>query len=267
MQYEIITYLGSLLWFSLWWARFVFQRHDVKLKGKFLDKLKAITVIKTFEVISTKKGNTGKKTYDLNIIKKTNNRNSPIEGKYIVEFTPEANKIDLTANLLWSLLYWIILFLFDYFLFYTIAINIIGLIFFHFVMALAFGWFVYKQIFYERPRTKGFWGHFLRRPMIRLIPTATIIIMWLGLDFFRVFSFQNFTFWVRELHPAPSVESSLLKVQVWSFAALASFYVKLRKMYHQHCDTVGIVEDPQIMYLILAVPVVTVWILVIFWAR
>jgi hypothetical protein len=266
MLLEIITYAGLILWFVLWWARFIVQRHNVQSSGSLKDKLLALATIKTHEIVSAKRGITGRKTYQLHINRTERSNSNAITGDYIVEFTSVADKRPMTAFLSLGIIFWILLFTFDNILYHRFSANFLTMVGFHLFMSLIFPWMVYKQVFYDMPKAKGLFKFVARRPIIRSIPSVSILLILFTLDICRQFSFTEFTNWVEGLHAAPSVEALMLRVPVWSFGAFGSFYLKLRKMYHQHCDIVGIVEDPQIMYWILAVPATTSWFIATVWA-
>lgn len=271
MTMTLVVWLFMGIWFLVWWARFIIQRHDVVLQSKsgFMKILKATSQIETTEAVAAKKGTTGKKRYLLTIDTIKHQNGDPIAGEYSMSFSAEAENIPLTAHLLGALIYLTIAFGGDYLLAHLIHVSLRWRIFYHVLLSITFPWFIYAQVFYDRPNTVKSVGSlvkwFFRRPIIRSIPTGSYLILWIPLDIFRSYTYKDYSIWVTILTDNTSLQGALLRVPVWLFAILAGLYLKLNKMYLSHCDIVGISEDPQMTYWLLAIAPIGTWVTSVVW--
>lgn len=257
---EIVAWIGLVLWFALWWARFFFQRGEARWEGDLKQKWEALVNIKTKEVVSAKKSKIGIKKYRVSI-NKVNGPTSSFAGDYEIEMRVNADEQSLKANLGRGLLFFCVIFGLDYLFFHVVEISLKWMLSYHAVVSFLFSWVVYWQIFYVKGSSIRF-----RRPIIKSIPIGSIFIIWLVLDACRYYSFSDFSTWVTLLDVPGVVKAALLRVPVWVFAVLGGLYVKLRNMYLRHCEVVGIVEDPQFTYWLLATPVATAWVITLIWS-
>ncbi len=127
--------------------------------------------IPTEEIISAKKGKTGSRLFLVNVnVLRCTDDSDRFTGEYSVEIVAHADRKRLVAHLSTALLYWPLVFLVDYLLVYIIQVTLSILLAVHFLCTLCFPWVMYRQVFYDEPRSRGrsrkVLAFVLRRPII-----------------------------------------------------------------------------------------------------